>query len=51
MRAGFSKAVRFTVFHAAVRAGVLFFYLPYGGEVNSPLAPPDFRRKATLSLT
>ena len=43
MRAGFLKAVCFTVFHAAGRAGTLFYCMSYGGEVNSPLAPPDFR--------
>ena len=25
------------------RAGALFYFMSYGGEVNSPLAPPDFR--------
>ena len=37
--------------HAAGRAGALFYSMSCGGEVNPPLAPPDFRRKATLSLT
>ena len=33
------------------RAGALFYFMSCGGEVNPPLAPPDFRRMATRLFT